>query len=138
IVVSSALTPLEEEELLREAKKVDDSLEGELNGMIPIYYLRTPKKDKDFNPVVQAREVSTSTLEDLVKKKVMKFFETGMINCMTDSLIVDPVGVTSKTKGSKKHPRRSIKRKRFKWKMKKKKPKSDPEDMCSWFVGRKV
>ncbi|MCI86371.1 hypothetical protein A2U01_0107652, partial [Trifolium medium] len=50
----------------------------------------------------------------------------------------DPVGVTSKTKSSKKSPRRSIKRKMFKWKIKKKKPKSDPEDTCSWFVGRKV
>ncbi|MCI55504.1 hypothetical protein A2U01_0076755, partial [Trifolium medium] len=46
--------------------------------------------------------------------------------------------MTSKTKSSKKPPRRSIKRKGFKWKSKKEKPKSDPEDMCSWLVGRKV
>ncbi|MCI40366.1 hypothetical protein A2U01_0061599, partial [Trifolium medium] len=64
------LTPLEEEELLGEAKKVNDSLKGEnLNGTIPIYYLHTPKKDKDFNPVVQIREVATPTLEELVKKE---------------------------------------------------------------------
>ncbi|MCI86706.1 hypothetical protein A2U01_0107987, partial [Trifolium medium] len=61
------LTPIEEEELLREAKKVNDSLERELNEMIPIYCWHTPKKDKDFNPVVQSREVVTPTLEDVVK-----------------------------------------------------------------------
>ncbi|MCI91765.1 hypothetical protein A2U01_0113060, partial [Trifolium medium] len=31
MVISSMLTPLEEEELLREAEKVNDSLEEELN-----------------------------------------------------------------------------------------------------------
>ncbi|MCI43352.1 hypothetical protein A2U01_0064589, partial [Trifolium medium] len=72
IVVSSMLTPLQEEELLKEAKKVNDSLEGELNGMIPIYFWHTPKNDKDFNPVVQTQEVVTPTLEDVVKKEVMK------------------------------------------------------------------
>ncbi|MCI64655.1 hypothetical protein A2U01_0085913, partial [Trifolium medium] len=65
------LTPIEEEELLREAKKVNDSLEEGLNGMIPIYCWHTPKNDKDVNPVVQPREVVTPTLEGVVKKEVM-------------------------------------------------------------------
>ncbi|MCI40147.1 hypothetical protein A2U01_0061379, partial [Trifolium medium] len=69
------LTTLEEEELLIEAKNVNDSLEGELNDMIPIYCLHTFKKDKEFDPVIQSREVDTPTLEDLVKKEVMKLFE---------------------------------------------------------------
>ncbi|MCI67689.1 hypothetical protein A2U01_0088948, partial [Trifolium medium] len=50
-----------------------------------------------------------------------------MIKSMPDSLRVDPVGVTSKTKCFKQPPRRFIKSKRFKWKTKKKKPKSDPK-----------
>ncbi|MCI66425.1 hypothetical protein A2U01_0087683, partial [Trifolium medium] len=61
-----------------------------------------------------------------------------MSNCMPDSLRVDPVGVTSKTKRPKKHPKRSIKRRRFKWKIKKEKLKSDPEERCSWLIGSKV
>ncbi|MCI40800.1 hypothetical protein A2U01_0062033, partial [Trifolium medium] len=60
-VISSVLDPFEEEELLKEAKTVNASLEGDLNGMIPIYCLHAPKKDKDFNPVVQSREVATPT-----------------------------------------------------------------------------
>ncbi|MCI48052.1 hypothetical protein A2U01_0069295, partial [Trifolium medium] len=51
IVISSLLTSLEEEELLREAKMVNDGLEGDLNGMIPIYCLHTPKKNEDLNSV---------------------------------------------------------------------------------------
>ncbi|MCI50564.1 hypothetical protein A2U01_0071808, partial [Trifolium medium] len=72
IVISSLLTPIEEEELLREAKTVNDGLKGDLNGMIPIYCWHTPKKNEDLNPVVQTLEVPTQILEDLVKKEVMK------------------------------------------------------------------
>ncbi|MCI42907.1 hypothetical protein A2U01_0064144, partial [Trifolium medium] len=79
--------------------------------MIPIFCLHTPKKDKEFNPVCQVREVATPTLEDVVKKEVMKPFETGKIDCMPNSLRVDPVGVASKTKCFKQPPRRFIKRK---------------------------
>ncbi|MCI64542.1 hypothetical protein A2U01_0085800, partial [Trifolium medium] len=85
------------------------SLEGELNGMIPIYCWHTPRKDEDFNPVVQSREDATPSLGDVVKKKVMKLLETGMIHGMPESLKVNPVGVTSKTKCFKQPPRRSIK-----------------------------
>ncbi|MCI73421.1 hypothetical protein A2U01_0094685, partial [Trifolium medium] len=66
--------------------------------MIPIYCWHTPKKEEDFNPVVKFREDATPSLGDVVKEKVMKPLEIGMIKCMLDSLRVDPVGVTSKTK----------------------------------------
>ncbi|MCI74510.1 hypothetical protein A2U01_0095774, partial [Trifolium medium] len=55
-----------------------------------------------------------------------------------ESLRVKPGDETSKTKEPKKPPRRSIKGKRFKWKIKKEKLKSDPEDVCSRLVYRKV
>ncbi|MCI40241.1 hypothetical protein A2U01_0061473, partial [Trifolium medium] len=77
-------------------------------------------------------------LEDVVKKEVMKPFETGKIDYMTNSLRVDLSGVTSKTKCFKQPTRQFIKRKRFKWRIKKEKPKSDPEGMCLWFDNCKV
>ncbi|MCI21768.1 hypothetical protein A2U01_0042938, partial [Trifolium medium] len=138
IIISSVLTSFKEEELIKEAKTVNDSLEGDLNGMIPIYCVHTPKRDKDLNPVVQPQEVPTPTLEDVVKKEVRKFFETGLINCVLDSLRVSPVVVTPKTKASKKSPKRSIKRKKFKWKTKEGNQKSDPESVNSWLVDRTV
>ncbi|MCI76576.1 hypothetical protein A2U01_0097846, partial [Trifolium medium] len=57
----------------------------------------------------------------------MKPFETDMIKGMPESLRVDPVGVTTKTKCLKQPPRQFMKRKGFKWKLKKEKPKSDPK-----------
>ncbi|MCI33504.1 hypothetical protein A2U01_0054721, partial [Trifolium medium] len=117
---------------------MNDSLEGDLNGLIPIYCLHTPKKDKDLNPDVQAREGPTPNLEDLVKREVIKILETGVINCVLDSLKVNLVGGTSKTKGSKKSPRRSIERKRFKWKIKEENPKSDAASVNLWLIDREV
>ncbi|MCI28362.1 hypothetical protein A2U01_0049562 [Trifolium medium] len=132
------LTPIEEEELLIEARKVNDSLEGELKGMVPVYCWHTPKKNEDFHPVVQSREDVTPTLGDLVKKEVMKPLETGMRNCMLESLRVYPVGATSKTKCFKQPPRRFIKPKRFKWKLKKEKSKSNSKGTCSWLDNCKL
>ncbi|MCI61814.1 hypothetical protein A2U01_0083071, partial [Trifolium medium] len=48
------------------------------------------------------------------------------------------VHVISNTKEPKKPPKWSIKRKRFKCRIKKEKLKSDPEDRCSWLVSSKV
>ncbi|MCI62866.1 hypothetical protein A2U01_0084123 [Trifolium medium] len=48
-----------------------------------------------------------------------------------------PVDATPNTKGSKKPSKRTIKRKRFKCKIKKEEPKSNPKDMCSWLVAHK-
>ncbi|MCI82272.1 hypothetical protein A2U01_0103546, partial [Trifolium medium] len=46
---------------------------------------------------------------------------------MPNNVRMCPVGMTSKTKCFKQPSRRFIKMKRFKWKMKKDKPKSDLE-----------
>ncbi|MCI49399.1 hypothetical protein A2U01_0070643 [Trifolium medium] len=55
-----------------------------------------------------------------------------------DNLRKVSVQVISKTKKPKKPLKRSIKRKRFKWNIKKEKLKSIPEEMCSGLVGSKV
>ncbi|MCI16232.1 hypothetical protein A2U01_0037374, partial [Trifolium medium] len=60
------------------------------------------------------------------------------VKCVLDSVRVNPVGVTSKTKGSKKLPRRSIERKRLKWKTKEENPKSDPASVNSGLIDREV
>ncbi|MCI17991.1 hypothetical protein A2U01_0039142, partial [Trifolium medium] len=138
IVISSMLTPLEEEELLREAKVVNDGFGENLNGMIPIYCMHTPKMNKDRNPVDQSQEVLIPNAQVLMKDESMKLDATDNMNVTSDNSWTDSVHVISKTKKPKKPPKRSIKEKRFKWKFKKEKPKGDPEDMCSWLVGSKV
>ncbi|MCI65066.1 hypothetical protein A2U01_0086324, partial [Trifolium medium] len=76
---------------------VHDKLEGSLNGMTPIYCMHAPKKDKELNPVSQPQEFFIPTLEELVRKEVMKLFETGMTNGVIESLRVNPVDATSRT-----------------------------------------
>ncbi|MCI38671.1 hypothetical protein A2U01_0059900, partial [Trifolium medium] len=61
-----------------------------------------------------------------------------MIDCVTDSLRVNPVHVTSKKEGLKKPPKRSIKKKRIKWNAKEKNPKNDPASVKSLLVDRTV
>ncbi|MCI54342.1 hypothetical protein A2U01_0075592, partial [Trifolium medium] len=68
----------------------------------------------------------------------MKLFEGCTTNGVIESLRVNPVDAISKTTEPKEPPKRSSKGKRVKWKIKKEKLKSDPEDMCSWLVGSKV
>ncbi|MCI74043.1 hypothetical protein A2U01_0095307, partial [Trifolium medium] len=69
-----------------------------------------------------------------MKDESMKLDETDNMDVNSDNSRIDLVHVRSKTKKLKKPPKWSIKGKRFKWMFKKEKPKSDPEDMCSWLV----
>ncbi|MCI47358.1 hypothetical protein A2U01_0068599, partial [Trifolium medium] len=68
----------------------------------------------------------------------MKLFETVVINCVLESLRVMPVVVTSKTKDSKKSPKRSIKKKKFTWETKEENPESDSARVNSWCDDCKV
>ncbi|MCI68911.1 hypothetical protein A2U01_0090172, partial [Trifolium medium] len=67
-----------------------------------------------------------------------KLDETNNMHVTLDNFQKASVHVRSKTKKLNKPPKWSIKRKRFKWRTKKEKLKSDPEDMCSWLVSSKV
>ncbi|MCI01048.1 hypothetical protein A2U01_0022072 [Trifolium medium] len=118
VVINSLLTPLEEEDLLQEVEKVSDGLEWDLDGVIPIYCLHTPKKDEDLNPVVQLEEVPTPTLQALVNNESVELDETDIMSTTSDSFRVNSIHVTSKNEGSKKPPKRSSKKKRTKWKTK--------------------
>ncbi|MCI77406.1 hypothetical protein A2U01_0098676, partial [Trifolium medium] len=62
------LTSFEEEELLTEAKAVNDGFGENLDGMISIYCMHTPKSDpKESNPVEQSQEVLIPTMQVLME-----------------------------------------------------------------------
>ncbi|MCI68563.1 hypothetical protein A2U01_0089824, partial [Trifolium medium] len=61
------LTPLEEEELMREAKAMNDGFGENLDGMIPIYYIQAPKKNKDRNPVDKCQGVLIPIMQVLME-----------------------------------------------------------------------
>ncbi|MCI41084.1 hypothetical protein A2U01_0062317, partial [Trifolium medium] len=97
--------------------------------------MHTPKSDpKDSNAVDRSQEVLIPTMQALMADKSKKFDETNNMHVTPDNFRRASVHVISKTKKFKKTPKRSIKRKRFKWRIRKEKLKSDSEDMCSWLV----
>ncbi|MCI36380.1 hypothetical protein A2U01_0057603, partial [Trifolium medium] len=112
IVISSVLTSCEEEELLREAKAVNDGFGEDLDGMIRIYCMHTPKSDpKDSNPVDESQEVLIPTMQVLMEDESMKLNGTNNMHVFPDNSRKASVHVIPKTKEPKKPPKRSIKRK---------------------------
>ncbi|CAJ2662862.1 unnamed protein product [Trifolium pratense] len=67
MIISGLLTPLEENDLLKEAEKVNDDLGWVLDGVVPIYCLHKVAK-KEPNPVVNPQKSSTSTLKALMNQ----------------------------------------------------------------------
>ncbi|CAJ2636878.1 unnamed protein product [Trifolium pratense] len=68
MIISDLLTPLEENDLLKEAEKVNDDLGWDLDGVVPIYCVHKVAKEEELNPVVNPQKSSTSTLKASVKK----------------------------------------------------------------------
>ncbi|CAJ2666826.1 unnamed protein product [Trifolium pratense] len=122
VIISSLLTPLEEEKILKYLKKDDGVMSWDLNGVIPAFCLNKMKNEEDSNSVVPPQELPTTTLEDLVKKEVMKIFEIGLMSIIFDSFQVNSVHVGPKREvsmeESKEAPKRLKKKKRKKWKHK--------------------
>ncbi|CAJ2636727.1 unnamed protein product [Trifolium pratense] len=72
VIISDLLTPLEENDLLKEAEKVNDDLGWVLDGVVPIYCLHKVAKEEEPNPVVNPQKSSTSTLKASMKKDSKK------------------------------------------------------------------
>ncbi|KAK2361486.1 hypothetical protein QL285_086628 [Trifolium repens] len=81
VIVSSSLTPLDEEVLLKKFKEGQGGLGFDLNGVIPVLCV-TPVKNEEVEP-------PNPSLEELVRKEVMKLVESGML---------DPAQVVQKKK----------------------------------------
>ncbi|MCI52580.1 hypothetical protein A2U01_0073826, partial [Trifolium medium] len=75
--------PPEEDELLKEAETVNNGLGWDLNGVIHIHCLHTPKKNEDLKPVAQ--EAPTPTLQAFVKNESMELDETVIMSTTSDS-----------------------------------------------------
>ncbi|MCI63717.1 hypothetical protein A2U01_0084974, partial [Trifolium medium] len=85
------LTPLEEDDLVKELEKDYDALAGDLNGIIPAFFLHKMYKEEEVNPGVDAYKIVTPLLEGLEKEEVMKLVETYMMSLSDCSLASGPV-----------------------------------------------
>jgi hypothetical protein len=101
-IISSSLTELEEEKLmrvLRENKKALGWSISDLKGISPAYCMHKIKLEEEFKPVVQPQRRLNPTMKEVVKKEVTKLLEAGMIYPISDSSWVSPVHVVPKKGG---------------------------------------
>ncbi|KAK2369518.1 hypothetical protein QL285_082647 [Trifolium repens] len=89
VIVSSSLTPLDEEVLLKKFKEGRGGLGFDLNGVIPVLCVTPIKNEEEPTPGNMPLEPPNPSLEELVRKEVMKLVESGML---------DPAQVVQKKK----------------------------------------
>jgi hypothetical protein len=80
VIISSSLTPLEEEALLKDFSQEQGATGLKLDGTIPIIYSHKVKNKEEPIPGDVPLDPQTPTLEELVKKEVIKLVEAGMVN----------------------------------------------------------
>ncbi|KAK2359227.1 hypothetical protein QL285_084620 [Trifolium repens] len=80
VIISSSLAPLEEEVLLKKFKEGQGGLGFDLNGVIPVLCVTTIKNEEEPHSGNVPLEPPTPSLEELVRKEVMKLVESGMLN----------------------------------------------------------
>jgi hypothetical protein len=80
VIISSSPTPLEEEVLLKKFKEGQGGLGFDLNGVIPVLCVTTIKNEEEPHSGNAPLEPPTPSLEELVRKEVMKLVESGMLN----------------------------------------------------------
>ncbi|KAK2354220.1 hypothetical protein QL285_091766 [Trifolium repens] len=80
VIVSSSLTPLEEEVLLKKFKEGQGGFGFDLNGVIPVLCVTPVKNEEELNPSNVPLEPPNPSLEELVRNEVMKLVESGMLD----------------------------------------------------------
>jgi hypothetical protein len=101
-IISSTLSSLEEEKLMRVLKDNKAALGwhiSDLKGISPAYCMHKIHLEAEYKPVVQPLRHLNPTMKEVVKKEVLKLLDAGMIYPISDSAWVSPVHVVPKKGG---------------------------------------
>ena len=101
-IISSTLTPLEEEKLMRVLRENQGALGwkiSDLKGISPAHCMHRIHMEVEYKPVVQPQRRLNPTMKEVVKKEVLKLLDAGMIYPISDSSWVSPVHVVPKKGG---------------------------------------
>jgi len=101
-IISSTLTPLEEEKLMRVLRDNQGALGwkiSDLKGISPAYCMHRIHMEAEYKRVVQPQRRLTPTMKEVVKKEVLKLLDAGMIYPISDSSWVSHVHVVPKKGG---------------------------------------
>jgi len=101
-IISSTLSTLEEEKLMRVLKDNKEALGwniSDLKGISPAYCMHKIYLEVDYKPVVQPQRRLNPTMKEVVKKEVLKLLDAGMIYPISNSAWVSHVHVVPKKGG---------------------------------------
>ncbi|XP_020203723.1 uncharacterized protein LOC109789228 [Cajanus cajan] len=102
VIISSSLSTLEEEKLVRVLKFYQGAIGwsiSDLNGISPAYCMYKIFMEDEFKLVAQPQRRLNPVMKEVVKKEVIKSLDAGMIYPISDSAWVSPVQVVPKKGG---------------------------------------
>ena len=94
IIISTSLTAVEEDKLLRVLKDHKDELGwslADLKGIHPSMYMHRILLEDGHKPYVEAKRRLNPTMKEVVCKEVLKWLDVGVIYPIYDSAWVSPV-----------------------------------------------
>ena len=103
VIISSSLTAMEEEKLLRVLRDHKQALGWSLvnlKGIRPSMCMHRILLEDDHKPSVEAQRRLNPTMKEVVRKEVLKWLDTGVIDPISDSAWVSPVQVVPKKGGT--------------------------------------
>ena len=102
VIISSSLTAMEEEKLLRVLRDHKQALGwslADLKGIRPSMCMHRILLEDGHKPSVEAQRRLNPTMKEVVRKEVLKWLDTGVIYPISDSAWVSPVQVVPKKGG---------------------------------------
>ena len=102
VIISSSLTAMEEEKLLRVLRDHKQALGwslADLKGIRPFMCMHRILSEDGHKPSVEAQRRLNPTMKEVVRKEVLKWLDTGVIYPISDSAWVSPVQVVPKKGG---------------------------------------
>ena len=103
VIISSSLTAMEEEKLLRVLRDHKQALGwslADLKGIRPSMGMHRILLEDDHKPSVEAQKRLNLTMKEVVQKEVLKWLDTGVIYPISNSAWVSPVQVVPKKEGT--------------------------------------
>ncbi|XP_057448007.1 uncharacterized protein LOC130739655 [Lotus japonicus] len=102
VILNSALTPLEEEKLLRVLRDHKSALGwtiDDIKGISPAICMHKILLEENYKPIVQPQRRLNPSMKDVVRKEIIKLLDAGLIYPISDSEWVSPVQVVPKKGG---------------------------------------
>ena len=103
VIISSSLTAMEEEKLLRVLRDHKQALGwslADLKGIRPSMCMHRILLEDDHKPSVEAQRRLNPKMKEVVRKEVLKWLDTGVIYPISNSAWVSPVQVVPKKGGT--------------------------------------